>query len=279
MPVESVSHIADLDADNPLVTDDVSEGDDHLRNIKKALLADFANIDAAVGCTPAELNFNDGATAGTLVASKTVVAAADKSINLDSGVLTNVNIDTGNIAGAVTGATQSSGDDTTKLATTAFVQDTKWTLLDTFSSTGNIVLGEKTTGVPTTAVGLKFVFIGVFTNAAASHQIVLGGSSTYSVDVVGAFTQGSSTAYFSDLTPVAFRVSTGGVNASYGIVEFTKVDGSDAWIGNGNVAAVAVGKNVISAGQITLAGTLDRMKVELQTSTYAGGSVEVYVRS
>ena len=62
MALESVTHISDLVASNPVLTDSRSEGDDHIRNIKDALLRDFPNINAIVNATPAELNYLVGAT-------------------------------------------------------------------------------------------------------------------------------------------------------------------------------------------------------------------------
>jgi len=57
MALESVTHISDLVASNPVgATDPKSEGDDHIRNIKTALLNDFAGITGAVTATHTELN-------------------------------------------------------------------------------------------------------------------------------------------------------------------------------------------------------------------------------
>jgi len=57
MALESVTHISDLVASNPVgATDPKSEGDDHIRNIKTALLTDFAGITGAVTATHTELN-------------------------------------------------------------------------------------------------------------------------------------------------------------------------------------------------------------------------------
>ena len=91
MALESVDHIDDLNAANPLGTDPRSRGDDHIRNIKKALKADFPNIDAAVTPTPAELNVLDGVTGGTVLASSAVVVDASKKVN--EWLVDNITID------------------------------------------------------------------------------------------------------------------------------------------------------------------------------------------
>lgn len=98
MPIESpFTHITDLNASNPLVGDPVSQGDDHIRGLKTVLLTDFANINAAVTTTPAELNVNTGVTGGTVTASKTVVVDASKDIGtfgqVTAATFTGTNVD------------------------------------------------------------------------------------------------------------------------------------------------------------------------------------------
>jgi microcystin-dependent protein len=56
MALESATHIADLNAANPLSTDTVSQADDHLRLIKQVLKTTFPNLNAPVTATPAQLN-------------------------------------------------------------------------------------------------------------------------------------------------------------------------------------------------------------------------------
>ena len=66
MPVESANNISELISTNPVgASDDVSEGDDHLRLLKTVLLNDFPNINGAVTATPEQLNTLDGFTGTT----------------------------------------------------------------------------------------------------------------------------------------------------------------------------------------------------------------------
>lgn len=51
MALESVTHIGDLVATNPAATDPKQEGDDHIRNLKTALLNSFAGFAGAVVVT------------------------------------------------------------------------------------------------------------------------------------------------------------------------------------------------------------------------------------
>jgi hypothetical protein len=56
MTVESVTNISDLDINNPAGGDSISEGDDHLRNIKRAIKNTFPNITDPVTATAEDLN-------------------------------------------------------------------------------------------------------------------------------------------------------------------------------------------------------------------------------
>ena len=56
MPLETGDFISDLVETNPPGTDNVSQGDDHVRLIKHVLKTTFPNIDGAVTATDEELN-------------------------------------------------------------------------------------------------------------------------------------------------------------------------------------------------------------------------------
>jgi len=79
----------DLDKANPTASDNVSQGDDHIRGLKTVLLNQFPNMtaDTAVTATEAELNYNDITTLGTTENSKTVTTDSSGVINLASGNL------------------------------------------------------------------------------------------------------------------------------------------------------------------------------------------------
>tara|TARA_R110001583_G_scaffold105947_1_gene253934 strand:+ start:340 stop:819 length:480 start_codon:yes stop_codon:yes gene_type:complete len=81
MGLESVTHISDLVASYPLSTDTRSEGDDHIRNIKDALLRDFPNINAIVSVTPAELNYLDGASSNIQAQIAGIVAGTISTVD------------------------------------------------------------------------------------------------------------------------------------------------------------------------------------------------------
>lgn len=56
MPLETATFLDDLDADNPLPSDQKAQGDDHIRLIKAVLLATFPNFGQALNITPSQLN-------------------------------------------------------------------------------------------------------------------------------------------------------------------------------------------------------------------------------
>ena len=91
MGLETGTYIDSLNSSNPTAGDSVGQGDDHLRLIKSTVKATFPNLTNAVTSTHTELNILDGATVntakinyndittlGTVEASKTVTADANK---------------------------------------------------------------------------------------------------------------------------------------------------------------------------------------------------------
>ncbi|MBD3754216.1 MAG: hypothetical protein IE937_01075 [Gammaproteobacteria bacterium] len=91
MPLENVTHISDLVATNPASGDPMTQGDDHIRNIKTAIKNDFPNITGAVTTTQAELNKLAGSpvTADDLTKLNSITVTADK-INLLANVASDV---------------------------------------------------------------------------------------------------------------------------------------------------------------------------------------------
>ena len=58
MAIETFEFIDDLNAANPTATDNVSEGDDHLRGLKTTLKNTFPNVTGAINATETELNYD-----------------------------------------------------------------------------------------------------------------------------------------------------------------------------------------------------------------------------
>jgi len=82
MALESVTHIDDLNASNPTTSDGLSQGDDHIRNIKTALKTDFPNINGVVSASDEDLsactNFEETLSATT----SEVTVATGKTLNI-----------------------------------------------------------------------------------------------------------------------------------------------------------------------------------------------------
>ncbi len=62
MAIETFGAINALVATNPTATDNVSEGDDHIRGVKATLKSTFPNVTGAINATETELNYVDGVT-------------------------------------------------------------------------------------------------------------------------------------------------------------------------------------------------------------------------
>ena len=80
MTVETVTYISDLNAAYPASTDDFSEGDDHIRNLKTGLRNSFPGIGGVVSATHTELNYLDITTPGVSQASKALVTDAGHNL-------------------------------------------------------------------------------------------------------------------------------------------------------------------------------------------------------
>ena len=65
MALETFNFIDSLVVTNPTATDNVSQGDDHLRGIKTTLKNTFPNVTGAINATQAEVDILDGATVTT----------------------------------------------------------------------------------------------------------------------------------------------------------------------------------------------------------------------
>jgi len=93
MGIETFEFIDDLVAANPTSTDNVSEGDDHLRGLKTTLKNTFPNVTGAITPTETELNYVDGVTSAiqTQLDAKATAAqgtTADAALPKAGGALT-----------------------------------------------------------------------------------------------------------------------------------------------------------------------------------------------
>lgn len=125
MPLESATYIDGLVITNPLSTDAKSQGDDHLRLLKSTVKATFPNITGAVTPTHTELNYVDGVTSAIQTQIDTKGAIAGQAWT-----------------GSHTFPTQTAGDNSTKAATTAYVDtaDALKANIDSPTFTGTVTI-------------------------------------------------------------------------------------------------------------------------------------------
>lgn len=138
MPLETAQYINQLDAANPLGSDPIAAGDDHLRLIKAAIKATFPSITGPVNLTQAQINDllqkAGGTMTGPLVLSGNASSAlqAVPKQQLDAviaalGTLSSQNANSvavtgGSINGtAIGGSTPAAVTGTTVTANTSFV--------------------------------------------------------------------------------------------------------------------------------------------------------------
>lgn len=80
MSLETGTYISDLNASNPVQTDQKKQGDDHIRLIKSTIKATFPNVNGAVNPTPAQFNLLASAAALSVLANATNGAAAPAAL-------------------------------------------------------------------------------------------------------------------------------------------------------------------------------------------------------
>lgn len=90
MGIETFQYIDDLVDTNPTSTDNVSEGDNHIRGIKTTLKNTFPNVTGAITPTETELNYVDGVTSAIqtqLDAKQASATATQKTSSTGSTIL------------------------------------------------------------------------------------------------------------------------------------------------------------------------------------------------
>lgn len=125
---DTALYIGTADITEPQDIDDLNKGAAEIRQVKIQQNNTWsAFTGAAVTATEAEINYLDITTLGTAQASKAVTIAANSTYTLagmtcsDLGTVTTAAINGGTIGSSVTATTQTQGDNSTKLATTAYV--------------------------------------------------------------------------------------------------------------------------------------------------------------
>jgi hypothetical protein len=176
MGLETGTHISDLVATNPLGSDQKTTADDHIRLLKFTLKSSFPNVNGAVNPTPTEFNYLVGVTSGiqaqitakgaitgqTWTGTHTfpntvsfgnvsateisyldgVTGAIQTQIDAKGAITGQAWTGTHNFTGATaTATTQTVGDNSTKLATTAYADSARaigdWVRLSTATASAS----------------------------------------------------------------------------------------------------------------------------------------------
>jgi hypothetical protein len=260
--LEAATYISGLVATNPVVGDDVAQGDDHLRLIKSTLLATFPNVTGAVTPTHTQLGYVTGVTSA-------IQTQLDLKAALASPTLT----------GTPAAPTAAVGTNTTQIATTAFVTQGvsgEWVLMqsqtlsavaqcDFVNGTGGVVISTAYDAYRIEILDLLPASSGVFlqmrtsTNAGSSYD---SGASDYVWHTSARATNSSTDVISFDVgdPQISLMAGTGvGTTASDGIngqVDAWKLTGAAAQkfrssllYGNGGVyyAQTAIGVRATAA--------------------------------
>lgn len=145
MPLETAQYINQLDAANPLGSDPIAAGDDHLRLIKAAIKATFPNITGPVNLTQADINDLLKKAGGTMTGPLVLSGNASNALEavpkqqLDSviaglGTLSSQNANAvavtgGSINGTPIGASAASTVNATTVTATSVVLGSGWSVL------------------------------------------------------------------------------------------------------------------------------------------------------
>ena len=153
MSLESFNFIDSLNASNPTTTDNVSEGDDHIRGIKSTLKTTFPNINGAVNATDEEINLLDGVTATTAeLNTLDGITATVAELNYTDGVTSNIQTQLGTklplaggtMTGTIAGFTSTGIDDNATSTAITIDASENVTLAGTISDiNGNVRSGRK----------------------------------------------------------------------------------------------------------------------------------------
>lgn len=290
MPIEDItsgSTIATLDTANPITTDNVSEGDDHIRNLKKALQFTFPNISATASGVASEFAFaHKGGTVsgaatilGTLTTSGNAVFKGNLSVagstNLDGELSVSSTAVFGEVIINGRGSSASGGGRIQLLAASATGSFTRFEI-DNFAGTFRVF----NPGVPRFHISASGA--AVFGNLTVSGATTLGNTLT-----VNGATHLNSTLSVSGATTIGGTLTA---NGAAHLKSTLSVGGAATFtgqvsIGGGNALNIGPIDSANEGGQIDLLPssttfstvTLDNVQGNLRA--IAGGAVRLSVKS
>lgn len=298
MGLETGTYINSLVATNPVVGDDVAQGDDHLRLLKSVILNTAPNVTGAITATHTQLNYTVGVTSAlqTQIDAKAPIASPTFT-----GTPT---LPTGTIA-----TTQTAGNSTTAVATTAFVTagitahaSGDWVLMQTqtptavaqcdfVNGTGGVIISTaydayriEITGLlpATTATDL---YVRTSTNAGVAYDVAatdyryMGSTQPSNSATISGFSGGTGATQY-NATGGTHTVSSAAGDGVTGTLELGRLTDAlnarmrfDATFGNGASFIKAT-----SAGQRNIAADVDAIRLLFSAGNIASGTVKFYGR-
>ena len=163
MALEAAFFINGLNASNPTITDQIDQGDDHIRLIKSTIKNTLPNLTGQVTLTHTEINGLPGD-----------ITALDTALNttVTNGLALKAPLADPTFTGIAAADTPAAGTSTTQLATTAFVGTALTNFVASSTNIGNdsVALGTNTTGNYLSAVH------GDIANSAGVPSITVAGT-------------------------------------------------------------------------------------------------------
>jgi len=139
MALENGTYINSLNASNPTITDQIDQGDDHIRLIKSTIKNTFPSVTGAVTLSHTDIN----ALPSDITSLQTTI-----NTTITNGLALKAPIDAPTFTGIASADTPTAGTNTTQLATTAFVGTALTNYVAGSANIGSdaVALGTKTTG-------------------------------------------------------------------------------------------------------------------------------------
>lgn len=261
--------------------------------------ADLASVTGTETLTNKTINLTSNTLNGTAAQFNAAISDADFVTSggalgtPSSGTLTNctfpnLTVNTtgtaANLSGTpalpngTTATTQTAGDSSTKLATTAYVDNKPTlTLMTAVATTSGTSVDA--TGIPSTAKRITLLLDSVSTNGTSQLLIQLGSGSiqTTGYESVGSYS-GNAGQYDTETTGFVLEPPTGpaATGKRHGQVVFTH-RGSNRYVGAGTVADYGYGVTANSGGAVSLSGTLDTIRITTlgAANTFDAGAIQV----
>lgn len=170
--------------------------------------------------------------------------------------------------------TPTAGDNSTKVATTAYV-DGKMVRATAVTATGTAI---DFTGIPSWVKRITVMFDGVSTNGTSTPIIQIGDSggieTTGYNSVASAMSSSVTSGTFTNCFPLA-PATTAATNTINGVVQIVNLN-LNTWCESGNLAYPNA-SSVLSAGSKTLSNTLDMVRITTAngTDTFDAGTINI----